>query len=235
MIRRFKLTDRAATHFDAFADPFVLPVGEFHFSEGVNIVLGPSGGGKSALLHFIARLLHCTTGFQCVDVKSCELIQRGLLKQTIKGFELEHNGAPACFYDPLNYKVTSNHGSVPRRNISGLFGGRLAPLDLANEKRGILKSYLVGSANADEHEAVYLIDSPETGMSIEQIANFCGMIGGFGKFLAESGMTPSTQVIVATNHPYIAGIKNANRVETHADYILKFDSISRNIAAQISK
>jgi energy-coupling factor transporter ATP-binding protein EcfA2 len=235
MIRRLTLTNREATRFEAFRDPFVLPSNEFRFSDGVNVVVGPSGSGKSALLNFIARLLHCSTGFQFVDAKSCELIQHGIPRQTIEGFEFDHTGAAARYYNPLNYKVTRNQGYIPHRHINMLFGSLPQRLDLDNEKRAVLKSYLIGDNTAEKHHAVYLIDSPETGMSIEQIANFCATVGSFGSYLAETGAEPSVQVIIATNHPWIAGLKNANLIETHEGYIAKFAAITRTVSTQLSK
>lgn len=226
MITRFAITDRAKTGFAPFIDRKIItkPV---EFKSGVNVVVGAAGSGKSSLLFFLASLLHCTTGRQEITQKSCDLVQRGLPRETIEGFEFEHNGAPCVYYNPDNYKNGPQH-------ISRLFGQVPKPLDLKNEKRNILKSYLVGDGTAQDREATYLIDSPETGMSLEQLINFGGQLGEFDYYSKNiDGYVSSVQVIVATEHPFLTSLRGVNIVELSENYFFKIKSMQNKIMQKI--
>ena len=241
MIHSFEILDKNATRYPPFINIANFPQ-KLEFKAGLNIVVGPNGSGKSALLRFIARLLHCEKGIQNITKESCEAIQYldASGKNTIDGFFLNHTGAPCAYYSAENFGISKKYstGGVASRVLSNLFSGQLNPLDLKNEKRPRIKSILEGDGSFEKGNKVYIIDEPERGLCAENMVKLCDSLGNFthySEYLEGAGQNPDTQVILASNHPFITCLAGANVVELEKQYFAKMSAIYKSVCKFISK
>lgn len=229
MIRNITLTNRAATHFKPIESGLIPD--SISFTSGVNVIVGESGSGKSALLYFLACLLHCSTGRQVINPESIGLVQYG--GKTISGFNFDHTGAPACYYSPHLFpkRIT---GAQRATIITSLFDHHFPKLKNIPEARKVLSSYILGDNSAAEYNRVYLMDSIEEGLSMEAMCSLLNLVGGFSSFNSTTQeYEPLCQVILATNNPYILAIPGINIIEFTANYAEKMAAVYSGLMGKV--
>ena len=158
---------------------------KFEFKKGLNILFGPSGSGKSALLSLIATYFHCKQGgIQKLTIKSLNEFKN--VDIALSAVTIEHNSNPVLYFAShetpgLNYGtfdhdfftagvrntlVKCSSGQKTLNKFVHLFDSKSNEnnnFDIKHKNADKVKHFLFNSTLEDdvEHVPTILFDEPE--------------------------------------------------------------------------